>query len=60
MIDPTAIPMYKPEEIEPKWQACWMKTSFMSPMLLRIKQSFTSLPCFLIHPVIYTLAIGMP
>ena len=23
MIDPTAIPMYKPEEIEPKWQARW-------------------------------------
>ena len=23
MIDPTSIPQYKPEEIEPKWQARW-------------------------------------
>ena len=23
MIDPTSIPQYKPDEIEPKWQARW-------------------------------------
>ena len=31
MIDPTSIPMYKPEEIEPKWQARWETDRLYQP-----------------------------
>ena len=31
MIDPTSIPMYKPEEIEPKWQARWEADTLYQP-----------------------------
>ena len=31
MIDPTSIPMYKPEEIEPKWQARWAEDELYQP-----------------------------
>ncbi len=31
MIDPTSIPMYKPEEIEPKWQARWEADALYQP-----------------------------
>ncbi len=31
MFDPTAIPMYKPEEIEPKWQARWEHDKLYQP-----------------------------
>ena len=31
MIDPTSIPMYKPEEIEPKWQARWETDKLYQP-----------------------------
>ncbi|MEL7626759.1 MAG: leucine--tRNA ligase [Anaerolineaceae bacterium] len=31
MIDPTSIPMYKPEEIEPKWQARWEADKLYQP-----------------------------
>ena len=31
MIDPTSIPPYLPEEIEPKWQARWEADALYQP-----------------------------
>ena len=31
MIDPTSIPIYKPEEIETKWQARWAEDELYQP-----------------------------
>jgi len=43
MIDPTAIPMYKPEEIEPKWRARWDEDKLYEPDVTSDKTKFYEL-----------------
>ncbi len=45
MIDPTAVPFYKPEEIEAKWQARWEADKLYQPWRDPDKPSSTRLPC---------------
>ncbi|MEA4812671.1 MAG: leucine--tRNA ligase [Anaerolineaceae bacterium] len=43
MFDPTAIPMYKPEEIEPKWQSRWEQDKLYQPWRDPSKTKFYAL-----------------
>jgi Leucyl-tRNA synthetase len=49
MIDPTSIPQYKPDEIEPKWHARWAADKLYETADHPDKQKFyalTMLPTF--------------
>lgn len=43
MMDPTAIPTYRPDEIEPKWQARWEEDKLYQPERDSIKTKFYAL-----------------
>ena len=53
------IPMYKPTEIEPKWQARWEADGIYHADIDPRKRNSMRLPCCLIPPVIFISVTGI-